>query len=419
MLTDPSKAMEGLDSLTGVNELMKTVKALDDEGRKILLKALGEQLTDAKKQSILAQLKGLVTPADAKIKNWLVQGISKSYVAGMNSAQKFATINLQPKGVTLFKWVGGDKGAARAEINALAGNVDPFNLGGIHFALDPQSSKEFGDVLTASILPKQYKLVELKSLLPASARNLSADDMLARANILAADKGMTVLQLAKAQGFDGVIYPSNENQGKWVALNETVAKTKLIPTIPTGAPSLTVQMLQTVPFMKPHLQAVNALLSDAYLDFGTTMTGYVRGAERILNDALRKQIRSNIGAGRLEGEGVAAVKKVVKETFSDRGFTVLIDRGGRQWSLDQYSEMVTRTHIIKANNEGVVNRAGDFEIDIVEVDTHGAEDSLCEPQEGKIYSISGKSKNYPPLADNDPPFHPNCKHTLLLRPDLT
>ena len=182
---------------------------------------------------------------------------------------------------------------------------------------------------------------------------------------------------------------------------------------------LTVEMLQTAGSMKPHLDAVNNLLSEAYLNFGSTMTGYVKGAERILNNTIKRQVRSKIAEGRLEGASVREIKNIVKESFSDTGFTVLLDRGGRQWTLDRYSEMITRTHLLEANNEGVINRASDFQVDIVEVSSHGATDALCAEQEGKIYSISGNSEEHEPLGDNEPPFHPNCAHTLLLRPDLS
>jgi methionine aminopeptidase len=121
--------------------------------------------------------------------------------------------------------------------------------------------------------------------------------------------------------------------------------------------------------------------------------------------------------GRLEGEGVREIKKTVKSAFENQGFTVLIDRGGHKWELSQYAEMLTRTHLIKANNEGVLNRAGDFNIDVVQISSHGATDEACGSQEGKIYSVSGKN-DYPLLGDNEPPFHPNCKHSLLMRPDL-
>jgi len=180
---------------------------------------------------------------------------------------------------------------------------------------------------------------------------------------------------------------------------------------------VTIQVLST-PEFSPHLAAVNTLLSEAYNDFAFTMRGFIQGAERIIDEGLRRQIRVAIALGRLEGSDIRTIAKTVEALFADRGFTVLIDRGGRQWSLANYSQMVTRTQIIKAANEGVINRMNEFDIDIVQVSAHGATDNLCEPQEGKIYSISGNSKNFPPLAGNEPTYHPNCKHILEPRPDL-
>lgn len=185
-----------------------------------------------------------------------------------------------------------------------------------------------------------------------------------------------------------------------------------------GLQTITPELITTVPFMQPHLAAVNVLLSSAYTDFASTMTGFIKGAENILNDTIRRQIRSQIAEGRLEGSSIKTIKNTVKETLGDQGFTVLLDRGGREWQLGQYSEMLTRTHINKAANEAMINRMGDFEVDIVEVSSNGATDELCSSQEGALYSISGNSENYPPLDGNEPPYHPNCTHNLIPRPDL-
>lgn len=192
--------------------------------------------------------------------------------------------------------------------------------------------------------------------------------------------------------------------------------------IPAGAPALTpitVDLLASAPFLAPHLATVNTLLSSAYLDFGNSMSGYIRGAENILNDALKRQIRSSIAEERLSGTAIGDIKRVVKNTIGDAGFTVLVDRGGREWQLGTYSEMLARTHINKAANEAMINRNSDFGVDIVEVSSHGALDEACAEQEGQLYSITGNSPNYPPLDGNEPPYHPNCTHNLIPRPDLS
>jgi hypothetical protein len=282
--------MAKLDSVAGVNVLLREIAKLNTVGRETIIRALSQEMTDVKKRQFVAILNSEAVKTDQAIKAWLVKGITNVYVAGLNQAQE------------LFR------------IEVSKGNA---------------------------------------------------------------------------------VYPSGAIKGK-----------------------ITVELLQNNTMLRPHLTAVNNLLSDAYLDFGNTITGFVRGSERILNEQLKQQIRSTIAIGRLEGSDIRTIKKDVVEKFKDKGFTVLLDKSGREWELERYSEMLARTHIIKANNEAVVNRASDFKVDIVEISSHGADDEICAAEEGKIYSISGKSENYEALAGHEPPFHPHCRHTLLLRPDL-
>jgi hypothetical protein len=176
--------------------------------------------------------------------------------------------------------------------------------------------------------------------------------------------------------------------------------------------NVTVELLKSEADLRPHLEAVNALLSNAYLDFANGMNGVVRGAERFINEASKQQIRLGIAQGQLTGQDVKTVAETIADTIGQQGFTALIDRGGRQWEIEQYSEMLARTHLIRSSTEGTINRAGDFGVDLMQVSAHGATDELCAGEEGKIYSISGNSDKYPPLAGHEPPFHPNCRHTL-------
>lgn len=406
-----------LDTTAGVNELVRTIKKLDNAGRQTMMTALSSQMTDAKKAQFLSVIRSAGVQADKEVREWLVKGISKSYVAGMNFAQDIGSIKLPAsKGTTLYKWVGGEKGEITDAMYKKFGQETVGDA--VYFSLDPNSSAEFGDNLKSFILPKQVKLYDAtqgakstKNVIDQLAKNPMYRKMLATSD------NTDFVAFIKKQGYDGVVFFSDDGKNKWVALNEQAAVKKITPAVPPMKP-LTVELLNSAPMMKPHLAAVNTLLSDAYLDFGNAITGFVRGSERILNEALKKQLRSSIAMGRLEGQAVTKIKKTITEQLADRGFTVLIDRGGNSWSLPRYSEMLTRTHLLKANNEGVVNRAGDFDIDIVEVSNINTDCDVCAEQEGEIYSLSGKSKNYPYIGDNEPPYHPNCRHTLLLRPDL-
>lgn len=180
---------------------------------------------------------------------------------------------------------------------------------------------------------------------------------------------------------------------------------------------ITVQLLKQQPDLAPHLKVVNSLLSDAYLDFGNSMTSFIKGAENILNETIKKQLRSQIAIDRLTGEGIPDVKRDITNTLKENGVTVLLDRGGRKWALGRYGEMLARTHILQANNEATINRAQEIGSDIVQISDHNTTTPLCQEFEGNIYSLSGNSANYPQLPD-EPPFHPNCEHFILLRPEL-
>ena len=282
---DALRQFENLQSRTGIKKVVSEIRKLDDVGRTIMIRAISEEMTQAKKERTMALLISETQATDQKIRLLLQDAMTSSYVEGVNLAHR------------------------------------------------------------------QLRQIRFKPV-----------------------AGMPNLR------------------------------------------NISVAVIETSPDMKPHINAVNNLLSDAYLDFGNTMSGYNRGAERILNDTLKRQIRSDIAVGRLQGTSVSEIKNIVKQEFADKGFTVLIDRGGRKWTLDHYSEMVARTHIIKANNEAVINRAADFGVDVVEI-IEPDPCTICQRYDGKIYSLSGKSDNYSKLVEQ-PPYHPNCRGSLLLRPDL-
>jgi hypothetical protein len=267
-----------------VDELLEITRELERQGEEVIIKGVSEELTEAQKKAMVAQIKAAAQEADSKIKEWVVPTIATAYLSGL----------------------------------------------------------EYTNEALAS--------------------------------------------------FD-IIFKNNEK--------------------------LTIEVLRGVEEFKPHLDAVNSLISDAYLDFGSGITGFVRATERVLNDVTRQQVREKIASGRLAGQSIREIRNEVRNVLRAQGLEAVIDRGGRQWSLDRYSEMLTRTHVIKANNEATLLRAAEAEIDIVQVSKHAGACPICTPFESKIYSRSGRSKNYPPLtAANKPPYHPNCRHNLLLRPDL-
>ena len=184
--------------------------------------------------------------------------------------------------------------------------------------------------------------------------------------------------------------------------------------------AFTAEKIATLSVLTIHKDAVNALAADAYLDFANGMNGLVKGAEHQLNDALKRQTRATLIAGEIKGDDVFKIAREVRELIGNQGFSVLTDRGGGTWTLKRYSEMLVRTHMIKAANEGALNRIIEFGIDTIQISQHDTDpsDVVCSSEQGKIYSISGDSEKYPKL-ELTPPYHPNCRHTVLPRPFLS
>jgi SPP1 gp7 family putative phage head morphogenesis protein len=183
------------------------------------------------------------------------------------------------------------------------------------------------------------------------------------------------------------------------------------------APVLTYQAFLASDKTLFHREAVNMLLKDSYSDFARTMSQAVRGAERILTETARQQIRGQLIAGDIQGQSIYKIAKDIRQTIAEDGFRVMIDRAGRKWQLTDYSEMLARTNLIKTANEGVANRLSELGYDLVEWMTGENACDICDPLDGEVFSLSGNSDQYPAL-DQQPPRHPNCRCSLAPRPDL-
>lgn len=166
-------------------------------------------------------------------------------------------------------------------------------------------------------------------------------------------------------------------------------------------------------FNKIHQEAIAALVDDTQTAFGESMQGVSRSASNLLGKGVRDQITEQMAIGKVGGEALRTIKNNVVGQFRTEGLDALIDKGGRGWSLDRYSEMLIRTKSVEARNRGMVNRMAQNGYDLVQVSAHGADDD-CGDWEGEILSISGDTAGYPTVADAEAGglFHPNCKHAL-------
>jgi len=174
------------------------------------------------------------------------------------------------------------------------------------------------------------------------------------------------------------------------------------------------------PLGKDHLEIVNSLIDDAGTRLKLGLNTAQRDVETILSNVVQRQVTDRLSKVKLES--VDQIAKDVKKIIEKDGITSLVARDGKRLNLDAYSRMVARTEISNAANQGVLNRAAQFGVDIVQVSQHAgvrAGDDACLDNQGKIFSISGNSSEYPKLeASNTPPYHPNCLHVLIARPYL-
>ncbi len=116
--------------------------------------------------------------------------------------------------------------------------------------------------------------------------------------------------------------------------------------------------------------------------------------------------------------------KQVSTDFRDRlraeGITGFTDAAGRNWNMKTYAEMVARTTTAQAHWEGTSNRLLEHGIDLVVISSHAGACEKCEPWQGKIVSLTGKTPGYPTMQQAiDAGFrHPNCRHSFSGYVDL-
>lgn len=138
-----------------------------------------------------------------------------------------------------------------------------------------------------------------------------------------------------------------------------------------------------------------------------------------LRETTVSSVAKGIATGRMESN-----YKIVNE-LNNKGITAFIDKSGREWSLQSYTSMATRTTMKQAQVAAILTRD---EHDLYQIVRNGTTCPVCAPLEGRVYSKSGNNPDYPPLAaafgkinaagGNDLGntylnIHPNCLHALV------
>lgn len=163
-----------------------------------------------------------------------------------------------------------------------------------------------------------------------------------------------------------------------------------------------------------HQEALEAIAQDTYSSIASGMQGLNGTAERMVSMGAREQILAKIGRGQITGEANRDIQKLIQEELRKAGITALRDKGGVEWDLSRYSEMLVRTKLTQAHNTGVANRMVESGYDLVVVSNHMGACKLCAPWEGKVLSLTGRNPSHisVDMARQGGLFHPNCRHVF-------
>ena len=165
-----------------------------------------------------------------------------------------------------------------------------------------------------------------------------------------------------------------------------------------------------------HQQAAQVLAENAFQRFEDV----VQVIGRQVNDIYRELALENVRGTVVGYDTWKQTARRYREQLAERGVTGFKDRTGRMWNMRTYTEMVARTTTAEAHLQGTANRLVEQGHDLVKVSTHWGACELCQPWQGKILSITGKTKGYPTLEEAKAAglFHPNCRHAYGLYIDL-
>ena len=157
-------------------------------------------------------------------------------------------------------------------------------------------------------------------------------------------------------------------------------------------------------------EAVKALSDGIMGYYREAYSGVKRSSMKMLNEGAKMRVTALLAEGKISGDTARAISDRMAGMLKE-GFVALVDKGGRRWSIEAYSNMLTRTMLVKTANQGAVNRLASGGYDLVQVSDHFNECQLCTPWENEILSISGSHPQYKSVdeAQNSGEiFHPNC-----------
>lgn len=127
-------------------------------------------------------------------------------------------------------------------------------------------------------------------------------------------------------------------------------------------------------------------------------------------EALRSALENTPGE-RPEG----FVSDELQRTLRREGVTAFVDRIGRQWTLQNYTEMAVKTVTNEGINVSQANIFADRGVDLIEINRSKNPCIECLEFNGQTFSLTGRATGYTVL-ERRPPFHGRCEHFMFASP---
>lgn len=176
-------------------------------------------------------------------------------------------------------------------------------------------------------------------------------------------------------------------------------------------------------FAQIHSDAVYELSREMqyHINQGISQAGrrVMRYLDNSRDNILRQQGLRASAVKIASGQTVADMQKDLMQRLANDGFLTVQYGSGKkayQVGIDTYAAMVARSTTREAGNLARENQLADNGYDLMKMTEHYPTCEKCAQLQGRVYSISGRDKRFPPLSrafsSGYRNVHPNCRHVM-------
>lgn len=172
--------------------------------------------------------------------------------------------------------------------------------------------------------------------------------------------------------------------------------------------------------------AMTAVATEQSAAFTAAGFSILRQTQDAFREVARVAVSGRIASG---ADRNRALQRILND-FAANGITAYRDKAGRKWGIDTYGEMVLRTGVNRAQNDGRLRGYQASGVSLVHCSQHRGADDHCLPFQNKILSTDGAAGDrvvVSPITGEEVTvhvaatladamahglLHVNCRHTL-------